>query len=475
MLWGCLLAPASAQRGSTASPTAEPARWQEAAYGISLVPPAETAQWEGPSVLWASPRGYTISFELATSETPFNLEQAATSSVVQMGFAHSFPRLVPDASGQPAKPRPERIAERPGIRMYFDITEDDGRQWLYGQAIVMLEPHAAAVLKLNAPQAVIDEGKAAFERVIESLRVPLATELDEMRGRLIEAGEAWLRTLTHEDLRAALPDLQLYRLIQQGRDVGYLQLRSVTEPEALKRAGYEPDGVLVQTVQREYLDTQMIDTQMVAFDSADGQREVFDHKSTVRPSDRVGGAVAADARQRGLPSRDRPGGEPMTWSRTGVRGEQRLFDRWVNAITVVSEAPPATDAARQIERHERFLGMRGENDLKGLPTERQWQAPDKAYLSQAMLPVLPAMLPAVDADYAFTAYHSPTGKPTLRTVSVVVQPDGGKLVIDRPTPRSSPLRHEFDATGRHLRSVFANGLVVQPATPEELRAVWETQ
>ncbi len=443
-----------------------PLRWSEGAYGISLTPPPGTLQWEGPSVLWAAPAGYSVSFELATSETRFNLEQVAQSAMVQMGFARSFPRLAADESGQPQKPRQERIANRPAIRMYFDVTEDDGTEWLYGQAIVMLEPFAAAVIKVNAPRHAAEEGRAAFEDVLDSLHVPFAEELDEIRGRLIEAGEAWLQTLTPEDLRRALPAEQFYRLREGDRDLGYIRLGSTSDPAVLEREGYESQGTLVRQFRREYLDTLAVDTVQEIFASDDGLREVWSLKSTVRP----GGPAPST---RGLP-RQNQSTPTMTWAQTGVRGDQEMAGRSVNAITVITESPPASDAAEQIQKHERFLGRRTPLDLKGQPQIKEWQAPEKAYLPQIMLSVFPAMLPAEDVEYAFTAYHPATGEPALRTVRVIVQPDGHRLVIDRPTPRSSPLRHLIDAEGNLVYTQFANGILLQPATPGEIARAWGT-
>ena len=456
--------PSPTPPAATADPQDPTNRWSETAYGISLTPPPGTMQWDGPSTLWASPQGYTVGFELITSEVPFNLEQVAASVMVQMGFARSFPRLVADEQGQPVQPRPERIAERPGIQMFFDVTGDDGREWLYGQAVVMLEPHAAAVLKVQSPAETASQARAAFAQTLASLHVPLATELDRQRGALIEAGEAWLQTLTPESLKAAAPASQTYRIQQGDRELGYLQLGSTADPDILQRRGYEPAGLLFRQVRREYLDDRMLDTEQEAYASDDGRREVWSHKSTVRPSDQRPAAA-------GLP-RDTPAREAITWSQTGVRGDQELRGRTVNAITVISEAPPASAAADQIRQHERFLGQRQKLGLKGLPQVKEWARPDKGYLPQITDALLPMLLPAAEADYAFTAYHAPSGEPTLRTVSVRTTPEGHKLVVDHPTPRSSPIRHVFDHQNRHLYTLYPSGVTLRPATAEELAEAW---
>jgi hypothetical protein len=486
-LWFCLavmLSPLGTSRSLQAqvtAPSAEPtaadapSRWREATYGISLLPPNGASQWEGPRVLWADPRGFTVSFELVFSKVPFNLEQAAGATVVQMGFARSLPRVQRDEQGQPIKPRPERIGERPGIKMYFDVEEEDADDWFYGQALVMIEPHAAAVLKLKSEASVAEPARDAFERVLASVEVPLARELDEQRGRQVEAGDAWLQQVTPQRVREALPDQRLYRMIHRGQDVGYMRLLSTGDPDELRSRGHEPPGTLVLIHQRQVLDGQTIDTEYEAYASDDGEREVWSHRMSLRPQG------DDDAQGGGLPTRVRgPAEKPRTWTQTGIRGDQQLTagrggrqqSLDVNAVTVVTEAPPPGDAVAQIESHEQFLGKPRARDVVGTTQVSEWRAPDKAYLPQVMLPVFAGLLPNEPAVYAFTAYHVPTGGPGLRTVKVIPQPDGGKLVRDRPTPRDSPVLHLFDAEGQLVRRVHPNGLVIQPTTPEELAKVW---
>ncbi len=460
---------------SVNSQTSEDLRWTEAAYGISLSPPGGSRQWEGPAVLWAHPAGYTVRFELIFSDVRFNLEQAAAAAVVQMGFARSLPRLVAGEDGRPAKPRPGRIADRPAIKMYFDVTEDDGSDWLYGQAIVMLEPHAAAVLKLNAPRPVAAAGQADFERVLDSMVVPLASELDRQRAERIEAAGAWLRTLRPENLHDALPDDQFYRLVQRGQDVGYRRVGSTTDPAILARYGHEVPGVLIRITQREYLDGRALDTEEQIFAADAGDREVWSHRATLRPRDND-----EAARPPGLPSRTR-GRNAVTWTQTGMRGDRTVERRsrrgrddiGVHAITVIRESPPATDAVEQIESHELFSGKAIDRKLDGLTEVDEWQAPEAGYLSQAMRLAYHRLLPNEAAVYHFTAYHTPSGRPGLRTVEVVPQPDGGKLVRDRPTPRQSPMMSYYDADGRLIRRVLANGLTIEPTTPQRLAEIWD--
>ncbi|MEM6458932.1 MAG: hypothetical protein AAF710_06030 [Planctomycetota bacterium] len=453
------------------APADEP-RWSEAAYGVSLKPPPGSLRLESRETAWADPRGFTIGFEIITSDVPVTLEDVAANTVVQMGFANASPRLI-DADGQTLtrKPRQERIAERPGIRMWFRVEPQDEAQpaWHYGQAIVMLEPYAAAVLNVRATAEAADAGRQAFDRVLESLHVPLAVELEAARSERVAAGDNWLQTVTPDDLRAALPVDRRYRLVFGDRDVGYLQVGHTADPAVLGRLGHEPPGTLVRVRRRQMLGGRAMDTLTTLFVADDGRRETWDTKSTVRPE-------GANAATPGLPRRGGP--EPLTWAETGVRGDQRLGNaadaRTVNTLTVVHESPPDTADARRIEAHERFAGRSRGGELRGRVRTNQWVAPDRAYLSQVHVLALPVLLPNEAATYHFSAYHPPTGRPGLRTVEVIPQPDGSRVVLDRPTSRLTAVRTTLDADGNLVEQLLPNGTRILPATPEELATIWGT-
>ena len=468
--------PAAEPSASSSDPSP---RWTEGTYGISLLPPAGSTQWEGPRVLWANPAGFTVSFELIFSKVPFNLEQVAAATLVQMGFARSLPTLETDEQGQPITPRPERIGDRPGIKMYFDIEEDDGTRWQYGQAIMMIEPHAAAVIKLKGSIDTAEAGRAAFEQTLASIHVPLASELDEQRGEQVEAADTWLKTVTPQQIREATPELQLYRMQLHGQDVGYIRLEGISDAERLKARGHQPPGMLVIVRQRQYIDGKAVDTEAGAFASDDGQGEVWSHRTTVRSD----GRTAEDAgRPAGLPSKTKAvDTTTRSWVQTGIRGNQQLTagrgprqQTWdVNAVTVVTESPPNDETVAQIEAHEQFTGKAGNGHLVGKTEVSEWRAPDKAYLPQVMLPVFTQMLPRKAATYTFTAYHTASGEPGLRTVDVIPQDDGGTIIRDRPTPKVSPNLTFLDPQGNLIRRVMPNGLIIEPTTPEKLQEIWQ--
>lgn len=460
----------------------ETPRWSESSYGVSLIPPPEATQIEGPTVRWSDPRGFAIGFEIVHSEAPVGLQQVASSALVQMGFAPGSPRLLgPDGEPSDTPPVPERLGDRPALKMYFEMDEQadsdalvklgieqKGRSdWFYGQAIIMLEPHAAVVIKLFATLDAADAGRDAFDAVLASVKVPLGEDLNAIREVRVQAGEAWLKNVTPGALRAVLPEEQWYRLIHDGRDVGHLHLRCSAAPDDLRRFGYEPPGLFVLLERRERLDGLALDTRTELYLHDGGRREMWNTKTTLRTGDAE--KVGKPPRP-GLPTRSEA--QTITWAETGIRGDQMVRGRNVNAITVVNEAPPASRVVNQIEAHERFVGKPVDNDLRGRVKTAEWVAPDRAYLSQIHVWVLGALLPAEPAVYCFSAYHPDSGRPGLRTVEVQPQPDGTLVVLDRPTSRTSPIRHVYDAQRNLIESVTPQGITIRPTTPSELAEAW---
>lgn len=464
----------------------EAARWSEAGYGVSLTPPPGTAQTEGRAVTWIDPRGFSISFEIVYSDMPVGLESMTANAMVQMGFAQATPRML-NAEGQPAEkpPRTERLGDRPAVRMYFELDQQDKPDWFYemsnlekkdqlawfyGQAIVMLEPHAAVIIKLTALRENEQIGRDAFIQVLDSLTIPLATELDEMREVRVEKADQWLRSTTPEAWAQALPSDQWYRLIHRDKDVGHVRLRSSRDPGDLRRFDHEPPGTVVVIDRREYVNDQALDTRSILFAHDDTQREYWETKTTLRPANKPVGLNVRAASQ------------PLTWIQIGIRGSQEVqrrgFDgnpikRNLNVITVISETPPSSAAVQQIQSHERFTGKQTVGNIRGQVDENQeWVAPQRSYLSQLQVWALGAMLPAEPGVYHFSAYHPDSGKPGLRTVEVRPQDDGGLIVLDRPTSRVSPTRSVYDADRHLVERVTPQGTRLVPTTPEELAEVW---
>ncbi|MEM7625893.1 MAG: hypothetical protein AAF333_09710 [Planctomycetota bacterium] len=435
------------------------------AYGISLVPPPGALLYEGPSVVWDDPRGFSISFEIVYSDTRTTLKELVTSTMVQAGFANNTPRLITE-EGKPVRsePLPESIAERPGARLFFEFDPDgpDDRPRVFGQVIIMLEPYAAAVLKLNAPKSRFVEARDTFNQVVSTVHVPLGIELNESREQRVDDADAWLKGIGTETLHAALPELQWYRLLFNGIDVGHLRFASTQDPEVLRRRGHQPPGTYSQINRRQIINGQTVDTLTTMFVSADGDQEEWSTKTTLRDPEHGRAGLAGN-----------PAPVLATWAETGVRGDRKVGDRDVHALTVITDSPPPSESVVLVEQNKRFVSQRRRNEARKSTQANEWEAPKRAYLSQTDLWVFAGLLPKEPGEYCFTAFHSRTGKPGLRLVEVIPLDGGGVTVRDRPNSRFSPIEHVYNRDGKLVRRTDPSGLSLVPTTHGELMEIWE--
>ena len=480
LLAGGAHAQSPAEAAAAAAPDlTDPQRWNETAYAISLLPPDGwtpiATPRDGNDFAWGSDDGIRIAFKIAYSGVPMQLDQAELQSLVQMGFALDGPRLQRRAQQQ-------RIANRPGSVMFFDIDPPDGSApWFYAHAVVMLEPFAAAVVKVQSAKPLADQARARFEAVLASLHVPTAAELEERRRRQVDLGVAWLTALPTGALIDAVPQERWYRLSIQGQNVGHRRVTKVTDPIALAddpelhKRGFTPPGTAVVIQDRRQLGDIALDRSFYAYTEDAGEIEIWELKQTVRQTE-----VAAP--KTGLPSRADGQSDGQTWVATGTRGPRgRPGTQPHNIIKVIQEAPPKPATVAAVKAHEAFLGStgaaaraKGDGSVTGRTTPRRWLTPPTGYLGQVQALGLPAAMPPVPGTaFVFYAWDPAGGDLSLRTVRVTADtaPDaapGGYVVHERPAPSSGETRHRFAADGTHLQTVIPGGLTLTPTTAEAL-------
>jgi|GEM_PF-3070505 len=478
-------APSATAAAAAAIDLTDPHRWSETAYGISLRPPegwtAAPAPRDGNDFAWDAPDGGRLAFKIAYSRVPVQLDQAGVQALVQMGFALHGPRLRRGAEQR-------TIGNRPGSLMLFDIDPPDGGpSWFYAHAVIMLEPYAAAVVKIQSDSTHADAALARFEEVLASLHVPLGSELESLRRPQIDLGVAWLNALPAGALAAAVPEESWYRLCIDGKDVGHRRVVRISDPVALalepelRRRGFVPPGTAVVLQDHRQRDGVALDRSLYAYAEADGEIEIWDLKQTLRRATDTPG----DA---GLPGRadGDDGDDAVTWVETGTRGPRgRRGTTAQHLIEVVQEVPPTQRTVAGVRAQESFLGSAGVaaardnqgrlgGSIAGRTHHRRWQTPETGYLGQIQAMGLPAAMPRDPGTaFAFYAWDPASGDLALRTVRVGPDPEGagdGYVVYERPAPSSAETRHRFAADGTHLESLIPGGLTVIPTTRAKLAA-----
>ncbi len=479
----------AAQPGPDASaPTpdlTDPQRWSETAYGISLRPPegwnAIAAPRDGNDFAWQKDGVAHVAFKVAYSKLPVQLDEAGVQALVQMGFALDNPRLRRGVEQR-------RIGNRPATVMLFNIEPENGSPpWFYAHAVVMLEPYAAAVIKVQSSEPQAETALEHFEDVLDSLHVPLGAELEAMRRPQIDQGQAWLDALPPHSLASAIPEERWYRLSIQGQHVGHRLVRRISDPVTLsrdpelRRRGFVSPGTAVVVQDHHQRDGVALDRLGYLYTEAAGEIEIWERKQTLRHGTKTDDGP-------GLPARGgKASGSPdISWAETGIRGPQaRPGTTAQNVLKVVQEVPPTPDTVAGVKAYEAFVGSAGaaaardaegrvSDSVSGRIHSRHWPTPQVGYVGQVEVLGLPAAMPRTPGTaFAFYAWDPLSEALALRTVRVGPDPEGqpgGYIVYERPSPSSAESRHRFSAQGFHLETLIPGGLTITPTTPDELRA-----
>ncbi len=457
----------------------DPKRWSETAYGISLRPPegweTELIPHDGTDFAWSASDSRRISFKVVYSKTPMQLDFAAQSALVEMGFSSASPHV--------RDLQQRYVGNRPAAVMLFDVQEkDDPNPWFYGHAIVMLEQVAAVVIKVQSNGEQAERAAADFETVLASLHVPLAQELEQTRRMQMDLGVAWKAGLPPNAILNAVPQNQWYQLKRGGNHVGYRQItRGVDQTPDLtgqqtKGISTLPPGAVVTVRTRQLSRDMTLDQQLLVYELAATETEIWEFIQTLRP--------AGDLTQE-LPSHVSAESNSPTWLEQGARAPRaqptrdshmQVIPR--NVLTVTHEVPPDSKSARNVEAHEQFVGRpqsaSEQQGLRGRAEEHSWETPPLGYLSQIDVLGLPSLMPAEPVTMAFYAYDSGTASMGLRTIRVTPDPTpdampGDFVVYDRPAPRSAEIRHRFTADRQLIETIWPNGLTAVPTTLEALR------
>lgn len=109
--------------------------------------------------------------------------------------------------------------------------------------------------------------------------------------------------------------------------------------------------------------------------------------------------------------------------------------------------------------------------------ELEWQTPPEGYLSQVEAQLIPSLLPRNEQqDLGFYAYASNDAELALRTLQVFPGEEAGTYVVrERVTPNSPEVVSTYDAAGRLIHRQMADGRVLVPATPDEMRLIWDIE
>lgn len=466
-------------------------RWSEVRYGLSIREPhnpvrvADTAQ--GDVMRWALEGGIRIRLSFARGAYEgFDGRGQRVKMPAKVGM---LKKQISDemnlaVAGKVINTRADQVievGELGGVINYFVIKPNAKRvgDYLFGIALLQLDPMSVAVLKLECPPESISQAVSTFECMAHSIKTQNAKDANRRMHGWLSNGEDLLNTITQKDRQQAMRGDQLYRVLEDGKDLGYVRIwqrfQDEAHYEALKRKNIEQGGngrlaginrfeatgnaVIVQT--RIQANARSMERLYEAIDDVNGTDEYWQFKSTLLfdndPTNRRAGA----------------------WAETGIRGIATIGGEPTDHIRLTQEGTPPRHMVDFLLARERDPNRRlryPSADPRSYPSgdlkEKAWPTPKRAFLSVVDAALMPALLPNEKKTYAFSAYHLEASRIDIRLMRVEPNPNGGKTVYLRPILDLSEQKLVFDRNNEMVSRTFPDGRELRRTTRQELAQIW---
>lgn len=442
-------------------------RWQEYAYGLSLLPPEDcrlvrkTAAEHLLSITDETER-YVVNVKVSRSTRSLTLEEVLHIARDQMNRSQPDNRPVvsqelagdPKAAGKSDHTAVEKLQVdgRDAVLFYylvpalFDVKalDRDTRpkdkaardNAMIGQAILQVDSFTFVILSMTAETKDAQIVMPMFKSMLQSVRMADLKALNEQRTRAAAAGQKWRMNVTAERLRASLIPIQRFRLVKDNKDIGFMSLEQ-SAGQMRKQAG-------VRAIVRAYMDDKSVRTIVGAeyFLSDDDENEYWTNMTTVHASSVAAGGKAAGQGLKWDACKEHRACFCYTFTEKGIRTGRN--------IAVTLEAPNEFNPPKQYNR------------------------PAGGYLSLLDAWVLPQIM-TLDStgkrvlggprEYGYYWYNSSMGRMTWRN-DKLVPIQGGFVLLSREAPNSLDLRGVYTAEGALKEKQLANGLKLLAADKE---------
>lgn len=340
------------------------------------------------------------------------------------------------------------IGGAPASVFYVATSTADSNRIVTGYAVARSEPGRFVICMLTCLPGELDKARAIYENVLASIEFRNALDAAADRAAGARAGADLLASLTREDYEAMLPRTpqyyRLYRVAPGGTpadatEVAYqlvdirAGMRGELDPRKPKdsfKASDRDPGFIARVVARYVEGERTIDTEATFFATLAGgeaDEEVWTNRMLIRDKK-----------------------DTSTWTQKGARVGNRL--------TVQTQGAGASDA------------------------EKQWLTPDKAFLSQVQVHLLPRMLaraakPLIFGFYAFNSGSgAQSGDVTLRRETLEPAPGGeGWVLRTRVGEGVAERATTLAADGSILRVETSDGLVMEPIDADSLQRLWRSK
>lgn len=468
-------------------------RWSELRYGLSIRQPhdatsvPDTAQ--GDVVRWALSDGTRIrmSFARGAYEGVFRKPDGSTGSKLYPAKVDFLKKQISDELMATAGHRidskwAEKVVELDtigGVINYYYIKppKRNSKPYFYGVGILQLDQFSVAILRLECSPQTIVEAISTFECMIHSVELTEAKEINQRLHTWLQNAEQHLAGLTQDDRRNAMRDDRLYRVLENGKDIGYTRIWQRYQDKAyyqrLKAEGEQGTNPL-RGINRFEVEGNAI----VVQSRLEGQGIVLQQlkEAIDAPGQPTAYWQIKDALQyKNDPNNLRAG----VWAETGVRGVAMIDGRRMDHLQVTREGTPPRHMVeyllqreRDPERKLRYPSADPRSYPSGEVIEKAWPTPKRAFLSPVDATFMPALLPREEKTYAFSAYHRDSTRIDFRLMRVKPNADGGKTVYLRPVLDMAEQVLVFDANNELVSHTYPDGRSLKKTTRQELARIW---
>lgn len=468
-------------------------RWSELRYGLSIREPKDAKRDfdtpQGDAVRWALPERTRIrlSFARGVYETvDANGRVVRLPAKVDLLKKQLSDELKASVAGQVINTRADQVievGELVGIINYYVIkpAKPGAQPFLKGVALLQLDELSVAVLRIECTPDQVVPATSTFECMAQSIRVQTVSEVNERINGWIQNSEQLLADLTQQDRLDAMRPDALYRVLEQGEDIGYLRVWQRYQDKAFyqqRKAQDKADGG----------DGRL--GGVYRFETPGNAVVIQSHyKGNGATIDRLFEAIDADASNSGYwqikttmgfakqpKKRNRFAG---TWVETGVRGTLNIAGKPTDHLQITREGTPPRHMVdfllqreKDPERKLRYPSADPRAAPAGNMVEKKFAVPRRAFLSVVDAELMPALLPREAKTYAFGAYDPERFKIDIRTMRVEPTSNDGKRVYLRPVIDQSPQVLTFDRNNNLVSWTYPDGRELRKTTRQELARVW---
>lgn len=479
-------------------------RWSELRYGLSIRQPhdakavLDTAQ--GDVIRWALEDGTRISLSFARGayEGVFKNPDGTAGTKLMPAKVDLLKKHISDelkaVAGQVINTRADQVIELDrigGVINYYIVKppKRNSKPYCFGVALLQLDQLSVAVLKLECPQDKLTEAISTFECMVHSIEVQEAKQVNQRLHGWLKNGEQLVANLTQQDRLDAMRDDRLFRILEDGKDIGYTRIWQRHQDKAYYnalKAKRDKDAGPLTGIDRFEVKGNAIFTQSrleghgITLQSLHQSIDATGETSETNAYWQIKNAL----QYKNDPNNLRAG----TWVETGVRGVAMIGGKRMDHIQITREGTPPSGMVEYILEREsdptrrlRYPSVIQSRDSSGkivrkLPSgevvEKAWPTPKRAFLSPVDAALMPALLPNIEKTYAFAAYHPESTRIDIRMMRVKPNADGGKTVFLRPVLDLSEQVLTFDRNNELISHTYPDGRSLKQTTRQELARIW---